>query len=75
MRTKNIEIFYFSDHSCKPGVATIDVKNNLIMLEKECEKSHHIQHLKFFVKRCPIYFKNAIIMLLLFLHILPPRQL
>jgi len=34
MRTKNIEIIYFSDHSYKPETATSEVKNNLIMQEK-----------------------------------------
>jgi len=34
MRTKNIEIIHFSDNSCKPDVATSEVKNNLIMQTK-----------------------------------------
>ncbi|KAF0762447.1 Reverse transcriptase domain-containing protein [Aphis craccivora] len=34
MRTKDIEIINFSDHSCKPDVAISEEKKNLIMQEK-----------------------------------------
>jgi hypothetical protein len=52
MRTNNLEIIEFSDYSCKSDVATSKVNEQFINArEKECEKSFHVHHLKFFVKR------------------------